>query len=50
MRPNSISLLITQLFDLVSNCNTGEAVRTDTKGPLKGDVFSLLSLNVGADL
>lgn len=59
MRPNSVSLQIIQLFDLVSNCNTGEAVRTDTMGPLKlicicrgstWETFSLSSLNAEADL
>lgn len=31
MRPHLISVLISQRFDLVSNCNTGEAVQQYTE-------------------
>lgn len=59
MRPNSISMLIIQLFHLISNCNTVRCAHR-CKGAFKADlylqrqhtedIFPLSSLNVVADL
>lgn len=57
MRPNSICVLIIQLFDLVSNCNSGggrahkySLADLYQQRQHTGDIFSLSSLNKEADL